>query len=287
MDVPVSYFVYSSFSFFAPSRGGELPGLWFTGALAEVGCDEDAVRQTLYRMEKSGELVSRRAGREKFYTPTGYARGEITAGFGKIFDEPEPWDGRWTFLHARFEKEDRVHRDRLQELLRVEGFAPVAPGFHVHPRPRGERVLEAVEPEVRDSVVVVRGDRIGSEPQERFIARHWDLPALALRYREAIRELERLQDRAGRGFGDAEAFRLRFEVVIRFLRVAWDDPDLPPELLPEPWPGERARELAAELYRTFLPGALRFGDSVLVEAGHADRAASPAADLALPERIRP
>ncbi len=240
-------------------------------SLAEGGCDEAAVRQTLYRMERSGELTGRRDGREKLYAPTRYARAEIEAGTGKIFGAPEPWDGRWTAVHARFESGERIHRDRLQALLRTEGFATVAPGLHVHPRPLGERILDAVDPSVRDRLFVVRGERVGEEPEGRFIARHWDLPALAGRYGNAVEALDRLD--APDPLADVEAFRRRFEVVMRFLSVAWDDPDLPPRLLPEPWPGTRARERAAELYRRFLPGAVRFGDSVLERIGHESLAA--------------
>jgi phenylacetic acid degradation operon negative regulatory protein len=271
-DAPVSNYVYSSFSYFGSARGGELPGRWFVAALAEVGCDEAAVRQTLYRMERSGELLTRREGREKLYRPTGYAQGEITAGTGKIFDPPAPWDGRWTLLHARFEKEERIHRERLQVLLQVEGFASAAPGLYIHPRPRGERVLAAVDPTVRDRVLVVRGDRIGPESDERFVARHWDVPALAQRYRETLHALGTIEGETASGCTDVEAFRRRFEIVLRFLRVAWDDPDLPTNLLPPDWPGNEARERAEALYRRFRPGALRFGDRVLSDIGRASMA---------------
>lgn len=272
MEMPVSYYVYSSFAYFATARGGELPGRWFVDALAEVGRDEAAVRQTLYRMERSGELKARRAGREKLYAPSGYALGEIAAGTEKIFRAPEPWDGRWTVVHARFDLNERIHRDRMSSLLQVEGFAAVAPALYVHPRPLGERILAAVDPAVRGRVFALRGERVGEEPDERFIALHWDVPALAGRYRKAVRELRRLAE-APDGT-NADAFRRRFEVVIRFLRVAWDDPDLPPNLLPEPWPGDEARELAAGLYRRFLPGALRFGDRILKRVGHGELAAT-------------
>jgi len=270
IDAPVSNFVYSSFSFFASVRGGELPGLWFVNALAEVGCDEAAVRRTLYRMEHSGELTARRDGREKFYAPTGYARGEITAGTAKIFSPPPPWDGRWTVVHARFDGDERVHRDRLQTLLDVEGFAALAPGLYLHPRPRGTRILDAVDASVRDRVFVMRGGRQGAEADEAFIARHWDLPDLERRYRRTHDDLVRIARRTEGGTSDVEAFRLRFEVVLRFLRVAWDDPDLPSTLLPDDWPGTAAREMAAELYERFLPGARRFGDAVLERVGHGD-----------------
>jgi phenylacetic acid degradation operon negative regulatory protein len=60
-----------------------------------------------------------------------------------------------------------------------------------------------------------------------------------------------------------EAFAARFAVVLRYLRAAWPDPELPSPLLPDGWPGYEARALAADLYRRLLPGALAFGDALL------------------------
>lgn len=273
LDAPVSNFVYSSLSFLGAVRGGELPGRWFVVALAEVGCEEAGVRKTLHRMEGSGELVGRWDGREKLYAPTGYARGEIAAGTEKIFQEPEPWDGEWTVIHARFEGRERLHSDRLQALLKVEGFATLGPGVHLHPRPRGVRVLEAVDEEVRYRLNVFRGGRLGTEPDGRFIAQHWDLPGMAARYRDVGGQLARIGGAVEQGVTDVDAFRLRFEVVIRFLRVAWDDPDLPVEVLPDGWPGTDVRSTASALYLRLLPGARRFGDRVLERIGREDFAA--------------
>ncbi|MEW5915509.1 MAG: PaaX family transcriptional regulator C-terminal domain-containing protein, partial [Gemmatimonadota bacterium] len=41
------------------------------------------------------------------------------------------------------------------------------------------------------------------------------------------------------------------------------DPELPKELLPNEWPGEECRELAASLYTQLLPAATRYAERLL------------------------
>jgi phenylacetic acid degradation operon negative regulatory protein len=46
-----------------------------------------------------------------------------------------------------------------------------------------------------------------------------------------------------------QAFVLRTLLIHAYRRVQLHDPQLPIELLPDPWPGARAYELASQLYR--------------------------------------
>ncbi len=121
-DAPVSYSVFSAFSFYGARRGDELPGTWLVRALGSLGHEVAAVRQTLYRMEGTRELESRVEGRSKFYRLSPAARAEAEAGLAKIMEDSDaPWDGAWTFVQFRTGRDDRVERDRLRELMRAEG----------------------------------------------------------------------------------------------------------------------------------------------------------------------
>ncbi|HEX9894263.1 MAG TPA: hypothetical protein VGA78_10090, partial [Gemmatimonadales bacterium] len=140
-SAPISYAVYSGLSFYGRRRGGELPGLWFVRAFGALGHAAPAVRQTLFRMERTAVLATRRAGRGKFYRLSPLAQAEADAGLAKILGpRPEAWDGQWTLLHARFDWSERDQRERLYELLRSEGFAPLGAGAFLHPRDRAARI---------------------------------------------------------------------------------------------------------------------------------------------------
>ena len=260
-DAPVSYSVYSAFSFYGSRRGGELPGTWLVAALGALGHETAAVRQTLYRMEASKELESRVVGRGKFYRLSAAARAEAEAGLAKIMDDDtQPWDGEWTLVQFRAGTETQVERERLREVLRAEGFAAMANGLYLHPRDRSARLLAAARDHgVRDMVEVFRGRRIDGEDDRALVARHWNLDDIASRYDAFV---ERFEPLARATFPTEAAFVLRFAVVFDYLEAAWQDPELTPALLPPKWAGTRARRLARDLYKRLLPGALAFGDSL-------------------------
>lgn len=260
-SAPVSYSVYSAFSFYGSRRGGELPGTWLVAALTTLGHTTAAVRQTLYRMEGSRELVSRTEGRAKHYRLSPYARAEAEAGLAKIMGQaPGRWDGQWTLVHFRPGTEDRIERERLREILRAEGFAAAGNGLFVHPRDRSARLLAAArEPGAGELLNTFRARRVGARDHRGFVAAHWDLSGLAVRYRAF---LSRYRPEGHSGAAPESAFLLRFALVFDYLEIAWDDPELPPALLPHDWPGMRARSRVRDLYRRLLPGAIAFGDAL-------------------------
>lgn len=267
-EASTSDFVYSSLSFFGSQRGGALPGSWFVEALAPLGVSEAAIRQTLYRMEKSGALEARRAGRTKLYAPSAPTRAVLEAGRARILEVGEAeWDGQWTVVHFRFPSGEWQLRDRLREVLMVEGFAALDPGLYLHPRDRIARVsLAAGEAGVEDRLFIVRGHRQPPNDDHRLVSELWDVAGIRARY---LAFLARFAAIDANQLSELEAFAVRFAAVFQFFRITWDDPDLPPELLSGDWPGARARARAAELYATLDRPALRFADRVLEQVGHA------------------
>jgi phenylacetic acid degradation operon negative regulatory protein len=257
-----SDFVYSSLSFFGRDRGGALPGSWFVEALAPLGVGEAAVRQTLYRMERSGALSTERKGRLKLYAPTATTQAVLETGRARILEPPDPsWDGEWTVVHFRFPARESQIRDRLRDVLMVDGFGQLDPGLYVHPGDRTARLTSAArDMGVSDRLFVVRGPRHPAGADERLVKELWDLAAVGARYNSFLSRFRRLD--AAR-VDPLQAFGLRFAVVFEFFRITWDDPSLPEGLLPEDWPGEDARRRAAELYRMLEPAATEFADTIL------------------------
>ena len=256
VESPVSYTVYSSLSFFGPHVEGELPGTWFVAALGQVGHEAAAVRQTLWRMERSGELHGRSEGRQRFYRFTPLAQAEAALGLARIMDPlPAEWDGQWTMVHLRFGTRHRTERERVVAALQSGGFRSPGPGVFLHPRERAEAIRSIVDQGGSHRMTVIRGRREGGPADSAFVRALWDLDGLAARYREFLDAWS--GDARRRHWEPEEAFAARFALVFSYLDIAWNDPELPLELLPAQWPGARARELARTLYRRLQPGALR------------------------------
>ncbi|MEP6509436.1 MAG: PaaX family transcriptional regulator C-terminal domain-containing protein [Gemmatimonadales bacterium] len=261
--VPTSYFVYSSISFYGPERDGEIPGTWFVRALGELGRSAEAVRMELYRMERDGELTAKKAGRVKLYQPTAVARAEVDAGLRKIMGEPaRKWNGRWTIVHFQFTSKQRVARDRLRSLLQVEGFAPIGDGLYLHPRHPSAGLVAAVKSmKAEKQLTLFTGAEVARKDIRVFAAATWDLDAVSQRYTEFHSRFAPLERKA-KTLSAPHAFAARFAVVFDYLSAAWADPELPSELLPPSWPGDKARKLAQSLYRQLLPEAIRHAHAI-------------------------
>jgi DNA-binding transcriptional regulator PaaX len=130
---------------------------------------------------------------------------------------------------------------------------------------------------LKQRVLVFRAERLGEEPAAALAARLWDLQRLDRGYREFLQIFEPLADQRPEGSSVADAFMTRLAVVLKYLRTAWDDPGLPPELLPARWKGQVARLMAHRLYDAFLPGTLQHGDAIAAQVGVAELVARPTA----------
>jgi phenylacetic acid degradation operon negative regulatory protein len=254
--------VYSSLSFFGPYRGGTLPGRWFVAALGRVGHAPAAVRQTLWRMERSGELTGRPEGRQRVYRFTPLARAEAGLGLARIRDPlPDAWDGRWTIVHLRFGVGRRMERERTVATLFAGGFRSAMPGVFLFPREKAQALRPVVDAVGHDRVAVFTGTREAGPPDGAFVRSLWDVDGLARRYRGFITAWQ--SDARRKRWRKEEAFAARFALVFSYLEIAWNDPELPLQLLPSGWPGGRARTIARTLYERLLPGALEVSQSLL------------------------
>jgi len=266
---PTGDFIYSSLSFFARRRGDELPGRWFVDAIGSLGIDEHAIRQTLFRMERGKSLLTRWEGRNKWYRASPTTIAVMDAGVARISSHStDEWDGAWTLVHFRIGEGARDLRDRIRDVLLVEGFGSLGPGLYLHPRDRTTRLLEAAgELGLSARLNVFRGPHVAGMDDARLVHELWDVAALSRRYQEFIRRYSPVASSDTARFSAKESFALRFSFMFEFFRITWDDPSLPSILLPADWPGEKARAIANTLENMLLPGALEYGDAVLAESG--------------------
>jgi len=184
---------------------------------------------------------------------------------------PAEWDGKWTVVHTWFAGTRRLARDRVNAILRADGFAGLAPGLSIHPRHRIDRIHSAVASEGDAArLLVLRGDRIGTMSGGEFARAHWPLDHLAEGYRRFVRRYGQIGVVDLDGF---EAFAIRFALVFDYLELAWADPELPERLLPAGWPGLEARRLARRLYQALLPASIRYAGGIMARVLPGARAA--------------
>nr|WP_055502908.1 PaaX family transcriptional regulator C-terminal domain-containing protein [Nonomuraea pusilla] len=124
-----------------------------------------------------------------------------------------PWDGAWHLIAFAVPESARAGRDALRAALTFLGGAAVHGGLYLSPDPW--------EP----YVIAGRYDRLAAvaEPRLRALKDH----------------PEQLEPRR---------LTIAVEPAAEFTRAMEADPLLPPELLPRPWSGARARTLTARCW---------------------------------------
>ncbi|MEU1938122.1 PaaX family transcriptional regulator C-terminal domain-containing protein [Streptomyces coeruleorubidus] len=165
-----------------------------------------------------------------------------------------PWDGVWHLAAFAVPESARTARDALRETLVHLGGAPLQGGLYVCANAWEPYVEDAAHRLGAHSALTLlsttdlrRGDT--REPAE--LARHlWPLQEIANRYHHLSRiaqpRLDRLTGSAG--LSPSELLTIAVELAAELTRAMEPDPLLPPQLLPQPWPGTQARELIARCW---------------------------------------
>ncbi|WP_228974805.1 PaaX family transcriptional regulator C-terminal domain-containing protein [Streptomyces sp. DH12] len=165
-----------------------------------------------------------------------------------------PWDGVWHLAAFAVPESARTARDALREALVHLGGAPLQGGLYVCANAWEPYVEEAAHRlGAHDALTLLtttdlrRGDT--REPAD--LARHlWPLGEVAERYHRlehvARPRLDRLTGPAE--LSPSTLLTLAVELAAELTRAMRPDPLLPPQLLPQPWPGTRARQVVARCW---------------------------------------
>ncbi len=169
------------------------------------------------------------------------------------------WDRKWRLIAFAIPESRRTARDTFRDHLLELGGAAIQNGLYVSPhRWEKDAFDEAQRLGLAEHVTSATTDdlEIGGVRDPRENARRlWPIDRLAERYQafidvyEGIPEaLDRMR-KEKRRLSEAEFLPGALIIGIKFQECFNADPLLPPELLPRPWPGRRARDLLARSRR--------------------------------------
>jgi phenylacetic acid degradation operon negative regulatory protein len=265
--------VFTLYGDYIRHRGGEA----WTGSLIELlglfGLSDQAVRSTLSRMSQKRWLESRRAGRYSFYSPTPRFLKLLEEGAQRIFQHRrDPWDGRWYLLTYSIPESKRHLRRRLRQRLLWLGFGSLNHATWITPRDLRAEVEQVVDDlRVRSYVEFFAAEHWGFASDREIVERCWDLrrlndyyAAFIARYEPPFQECQaRLA--VSDGLDPQECFVQRFMLVHEYRSSPYLDPNLPLELLPDDWVGEKAAQLFQKYHDLLVEEAEAFVDSVLAK----------------------
>lgn len=244
--------------------------------LAPFGINDRLLRTCVFRLAQEGWLVASRDGRRSAYAILPQALPRFERANRRIYAPlTAHWDGSWTMLLAPSGAVDAPVRAQLRKELAWEGYAMISNGIFGHPVASPDVIEEIlVRHGIGGKLLVCRSSElagVSSRPLRELAAEGWDLTAVVQGYAHFIEQFGPLLAALDNGAAPSaqQAFVIRTLLIHAYRRVQLHDPMLPVELLPEPWPGSKAYELARALYRrTFAAAETHIMHALLREDIH-------------------
>ena len=261
--------------------------------LAPLGVTDRLVRTSVFRLVQEGWLGASREGRRSRYAFDPRSLPRFQRADRRIYAPPGlHWDGRWTLALALAGSAsiDGELRAAVRKELEWEGFALLGPGVLAHPAADPEGLLDALRRTGADGkVFVLTATELpgaGSRPLGELASDGWNLTAVARSYVEFIARFTPLlallrAEAAPAHVAPETAFAIRSLLIHAYRRLQLHDPMLPIELLPDPWPGSDAYQVARAIYLLVFAQAEVHVNAVLQREDEA----APAADEAFYQRF--
>ncbi|SDG25127.1 MULTISPECIES: PaaX family transcriptional regulator C-terminal domain-containing protein [unclassified Duganella] len=285
-------------------------GMVWLGSLIELlapfGVNDRLLRTSVFRLAQEGWLGAQRDGRRASYAITPDAMARFVHAYRRIYAPPNVhWDGSWTLVLNGDGALNAAERAAVRKELLWEGYSVIAPGIMGHPAADAAALDELLTRlGVAGKLFVVQGKamrQVSARPLSDLVAEGWDVAAVADGYTRFIAQFQPLlaalhataevagglpATSAAEHACDApltpeKAFVVRTLLVHAYRRVQLHDPQLPVELLPTPWPGALAYELARAIYLLVYAAAEQHIDSAL----RREDAAAPTAEAAFFDRF--
>jgi phenylacetic acid degradation operon negative regulatory protein len=212
--------------------------------VAPFGFTERLLRTSMTRLVNAGWCTPVRDGRRSRYVLTPEAAAETAEAEARIYARTAPtWDGEWTLV---------LVDGRVDPALRWNGFAELGPGLWGLPHDgtdRHERVVARLGLAKAHPVATARFVDIERLLDGDRLVRGLQLDDLIVGYREFVDRYQPLDGLDPETVEPPVAFAVRTMLVHDLRRLRLRDPDLPSILLPDPWIGAVAYDLARAVYR--------------------------------------
>lgn len=222
-----------------------------------LGMTDQQVRLCIKRLVAEGRFVHEGRGRKAVLRAVADVTGSITPNLAYVRHAYRQdhglaaWDGVWHLFAFAIPESNRSSRDTLRDTLRRLGAAPVQSGLYVSAN-RIEKLVEAQAQrlDVAHAVTCLTSTDLsvgGLADPPVLAAALWPLDDIAARHDRLADLAHRCLERLARSDGPTgpEQLTMAIQLAAAFTDAMDPDPLLPPELLPQPWPGARARRLTA------------------------------------------
>ena len=246
-------------------RGGRAAVAALVRLLAPIGIAAPAVRTAVSRMVRQGWLHPARMPTGPGYALTGKATRRLDEAAARIYRTGRrEWDGHFDLVVLDL-PQHRAERSRLTANLAFLGYGAIDGSTWVAPRTGDE--VDALLSEAGVRYERFRASHAaGTDGAAALVRRAWDLGEIGAAYEDFVERLGPVVAAVGPEASDEQAYAARFTLVHSWRAFLFRDPQLPPALLPEHWPGTSAAAFFDRHAARLRPAADRFVDRCLGRA---------------------
>jgi phenylacetic acid degradation operon negative regulatory protein len=243
-------------------RGGRAPVAALVKLLAPLGIAPAAVRTAVSRMVRQGWLHPLRLSAGPGYLITPKAARRLDEAGARIYRTTKAsWDGRFDLL-VLDPPAGRRERQRLAANLGYLGYGMLDERTWVATRP-GEDVDTLLDEAAVRYERFTASHAAGNPGAVALVRRAWDLEEIGEAYAVFVAEQRPLLARVTARSDDEHAYAARFRLVHAWRTFLFRDPQLPPALLPDRWPGTSAAAFFDRHAARLRPAADRYVDLCL------------------------
>ncbi len=232
-------------------RGGKAGLSVLQSIMARLGIENGALRTAMSRLAADNWVVREKSGRNSIYALAGSGRHAFDEATKRIYAAgPPEWNGLWTiavFPNAA----ELASADRLSAFGFVDagGAAWIRPETSAAPR---------LQDEIADALVIT--SQAINVPDN--VSELWDIGESARAYDQLTAKYAELDVAlaSGKPIAPLEALAARSLLIHDWRRIVLHDPSLPAQLLPDGWPGEKARAQVRAIYTKLAPASEKWLD---------------------------
>lgn len=238
-----------------------------------LGMTDQQIRLCVRRLVAEGQLIQEGRGRRAALHATGELRSSLApnAEYIRLMfaqDRGEAnWDGVWHLVGFAIPESARPARDGIRTAVVRLGGAAIQGGLYVSPHAWESHLADLLaDLDVAEYVTMCTTNDLsvgGVSDPRRLASTLWPLESIAAGYRQLLdmahehrtrlRSIPRVIDPGtAHPAADPTTTTLALTLAAEFSRATEPDPLLPPELLPQPWPGTRARDVVVDCWSALL-----------------------------------
>ncbi|MFJ6418744.1 PaaX family transcriptional regulator C-terminal domain-containing protein [Paeniglutamicibacter sp. NPDC091659] len=218
--------------------GGWISSTHLISLMDTLGTSAQVTRTAITRLKKKGILEPRAVDGVLGFALTDAGERILARGDRRIFEprSMEPGDP-WCLLSYSVPEAERERRHQLRRHLQGIGGGLVAPGLWIFPeylRAELWEILQALELQDHATVFVSQSPEITGSMRD-AASTWWDLESLAALHHAFI-ALNHAVPESGAPEA-SESFATYVRAIDSWRTIPYLDPGLPPQCLPEKWPG--------------------------------------------------